>query len=126
MINLLAIIDKGIAYKTDRTLGPAIRHPFGGFARDDKDLANVAAVSFSEIDLLIREGFAEESEWEEYTSLRLSYKGKKTLLDARGWSFNAWLGRGSACCDKAIPRFCVCRNPTQCPIHGSQCHGSHD
>ncbi len=30
------------------------------------------------------------------------------------------------CCERAMSKKCVCIQCIYCPIHGQQCHGSHD
>lgn len=39
----------------------------------------------------------------------------------------AWNYRfGGVCCELAVFSPCVCSYKTVCPVHGSQCHGTHD
>lgn len=31
-----------------------------------------------------------------------------------------------ACCWRAVRQDCVCSDSFKCPVHGQQCHGTHD
>jgi hypothetical protein len=116
-------IERGIAFPSDRSRPPAICF---AMPTSETQFKGLAVLNYEQIDALITAGDVIEHEYHGFTSVRLSYQGARKLLEATGFDLNKFSQRLGNCCDKAIPRPCVCRIKTMCPEHGLKCHGSHD
>lgn len=65
------------------------------------------------------------------TGMSICSEGPDELLSMakllqEGWNSGKRRPKGRACCLLAERRSCVCEESWSCPVHGNQCHGTHD
>lgn len=123
LLKKLQLIYSGIGVVEDRFAPPT---KISYIPRGLEDFTNKAAITYAELDDLVQEGLVRLSYYKGYGNARLTYTGRKKQLELEGWDRSTWYHAHEACCDKALPTFCVCMFRSICPEHGDKCHGSHD
>ena len=111
-------IYNGIGFPVDRHLPPA---KCSYIPSKEEDLKVASPVTYERIDGLVVRGLVRISERKGYANALLTYEGRKLQLELQNWNRNDWYYKNRACCEKALPVFCVCTFKTICPDHGGQC-----
>lgn len=123
----LKTVRLGVAAQTSRSTNPVIASYILN-ERDDLAKMKPAEIDYETLDKLCQEGYVEETRWRGFSNWILTLKGNTKLFELDGFDMASWRAKNSRymCCDKAIPRNCVCLISTDCPEHGCNCHGTHD
>ena len=120
---VILIIGRGVGFPVNRSAPPGrCNH----IPRILDHLKELAGITYEQLDELAEAGLVELTDWGGFGNAIWTYAGLKLSLELGGWKRETWYNRDRACCNKAVPAYCVCEFRSRCPDHGSQCHGSHD
>lgn len=123
----LRTVRLGVAAQTNRSTNPVVA-TYILRKNDDIGKMKPADIDYETLDKLCQEGYVQESTWEGFSNWTLTTKGNTKLFELDGFDMVSWRAKNSKymCCDKAIPRNCVCFISTDCIEHGYNCYGTHD